>query len=499
MKDSNTGVVNFQSSALDLTCHHLRVHPLKENSKIPLLKSYPNLATTDDLIINDWAHNRPQANIGIVTGIESSVFALDIDRRRDGHISLAGLEDLYGKLPPTWTVKTRDGLHIYFSYPTSKTRIKSAEIISGIEVIGDNHNLVAVGSIINGHRYQWSDNLNPDNFDLADAPDWLIKRIEEKGLFNLVSDSVVSKGGGQLAYDTVVTIRHESEPIRGKITPHQVKNLFTQEAVVEKCLAIMGIDAPIGTKFHCPFHQPDNHPSAAILRPTELNRPFVFADFHAPDGEQKNWPLPNIYLALKTGQKPKRLPKPSLLAWSLRLLADAGIIESPVIRAPALTDANSITHKVYQGFQELFALRQMTGDRNAPFSWSFAKAWCGLTEREVSKAIKELISRGYLRVVGKFKNGTAKPLWLFTVSNKKLIGALKHNWKSYKALGQRVAARVVEQVEQVITGSNHAYPTLNAPPESESAPDVDPEVLRGQALLLAKRQALGLSPPVSIS
>jgi len=492
MKDTTTKVVNFQLHALDLARYNLRVHPLRPNSKKPLLISYPRIATTDNLIINSWANLYPHANTGIVP--EPFALVLDIDRRNGGHISLAGLEATYGPMPDTWRVETRDGEHLYFA--ALQHPVKSTELLSGIDVIS-RHNLVAPGSIVNGHTYRWKVGLSPDEIELAEAPDWLINRMEEKGLFNLDSKSVVSKETkSQLAYDTSEVVRHEDKPIKGKLTPQQVKNLFTQEAVVEKCLRVMGINAQIGTKFSCPFHRPDNDPSAAILRPTKMNPSFVFVDFHlhASDGERKSWPLPNVYFALKTGQKPKRLPTPSLLIWSMRLLAEAGIIEPSAIRAPVLMNADSITHQVYRDFQELFALRRMTGDRNAPFSWPFARVWCGLTEREVSKAIKELIIRGYLRVVGKFKNGTAKPLWLFTISNKKLIGALKHKWKSYKALGQHLAARVVEQVEREFTG-NHTYPALNASPESESAPNIDPEALRGQEILLAKRQALGLSPP----
>ena len=119
MTESSKKVFSFQLHALNLTRYNLRVHPLEPNGKKPLLKNYPNLATTDDLIIDDWAREHPDANIGIVTGIESGVIVLDVDRRRDGHITLAGLETTYGKLPPTWTVETRDGLHIYFAYPTS--------------------------------------------------------------------------------------------------------------------------------------------------------------------------------------------------------------------------------------------------------------------------------------------------------------------------------------------------------------------------------------------
>ena len=96
-----------------------------------------------------------------------------------------------------------------------------------------------------------------------------------------------------------------------------------------------------------------------------------------------------------------------------------------------------------------------------------------------------------MRVIGKFKQG-ANQLWLFTVGNQKLIGALWHKWQCYKAAGQRVVTRVVEQVDRTITG-NHA--TSNSPPES--TPDIDSETLHGQALLLAKRQALGLSPPTA--
>ena len=99
MEDSITKVVDFQSHALDLARYNLRVHPLVPNSKKPLLEKCLELATADNLIISDWAREKPNANIGIVPA--PFVLVVDIDRRNSGDISLAGLEAKYGPLPDT--------------------------------------------------------------------------------------------------------------------------------------------------------------------------------------------------------------------------------------------------------------------------------------------------------------------------------------------------------------------------------------------------------------
>lgn len=62
-----------------------------------------------------WAA-RPQANVGIVTGPPSGIWALDVDPLHDGHNRLAELELAFGPLPKTYTVRTGSGgMHLYFA------------------------------------------------------------------------------------------------------------------------------------------------------------------------------------------------------------------------------------------------------------------------------------------------------------------------------------------------------------------------------------------------
>ena len=60
--------------------HGWRVLPVK--GKIPLLKDWPTLATTDEATIRRWWTEDPTANIGLATGKASDLFVLDVDRAR---------------------------------------------------------------------------------------------------------------------------------------------------------------------------------------------------------------------------------------------------------------------------------------------------------------------------------------------------------------------------------------------------------------------------------
>ena len=53
---------------------------------------------------------------------------------------------------------------------------------------------------------------------------------------------------------------------------------------------------------------------------------YVYGDFHGR--ERQTWPLAVIYWAVKTGQLLRRLPKPTLVTWTTRLLVDAGVLRS---------------------------------------------------------------------------------------------------------------------------------------------------------------------------
>lgn len=65
--------------------------------KKPLIRDWPNQASTDPRKINPWWHRWPDASIGIVCGERSGLLVVDEDRP-------GALEELPGELPEPDTV-----------------------------------------------------------------------------------------------------------------------------------------------------------------------------------------------------------------------------------------------------------------------------------------------------------------------------------------------------------------------------------------------------------
>src|SRR5688500_13629962 len=84
----------------------LRVLPLHPLTKEPIHQAWQVKATTDLLTIRRWALEQPGANLGIATGADSGIFALDVDAKHGGDQTLAELEHQHGELPPTWRART---------------------------------------------------------------------------------------------------------------------------------------------------------------------------------------------------------------------------------------------------------------------------------------------------------------------------------------------------------------------------------------------------------
>lgn len=121
-----------------------------------------------DQIRTLFSENGP--NIGLLCG--DRFWVLDVD----GAEGLRSLEDLVaknGELPKTPTVETGGGgRHYLFAFDR---RIKKRGSIDGtkIETIAGNQAIVAAPSLhVSGNRYRWL--VDPDEADLAVAPDWLI-------------------------------------------------------------------------------------------------------------------------------------------------------------------------------------------------------------------------------------------------------------------------------------------------------------------------------------
>ena len=129
-------------------------------------------------VVNYW-NKWPNANVAIVTGPQSGIWALDIDtpegHARDGFASLAALVAQHGPLPETLTAESPSGSrHLYFNWP-SAGGIRNTNNVPGpgLDVRGEGGMVIAPPSAKpDGRRYIWV-NSSP----VVDAPQWLIDLV----------------------------------------------------------------------------------------------------------------------------------------------------------------------------------------------------------------------------------------------------------------------------------------------------------------------------------
>lgn len=166
------------------------VIPLTENSKFPpKIKEWQHEATIDPSIITQWWSKWPNANIGIATGEESGIFALDVDGPKhgtneakgiDGNESLKDLlDDHGGSIPDTVEAITpTGGRHILFKYPQGSVVPNSSNSLGdGLDVKSTNGYIVATPSIVPAGEYVWECSSRPDEVPVAECPAWLLSAI----------------------------------------------------------------------------------------------------------------------------------------------------------------------------------------------------------------------------------------------------------------------------------------------------------------------------------
>lgn len=150
-------------------------HPLS-----PLAPNGCHSASTDAAVITDWWTRYPDANIGIATGQESGLWALDVDPRHGGDATLEFLEVKYGPLPQSLRARTGSGgSHVLFVHPGDGRLSNSAgRLGAGLDVRGDGGYIVAAPSThASGRCYAWEDE---DESVLEPAPNWLLELIGER-------------------------------------------------------------------------------------------------------------------------------------------------------------------------------------------------------------------------------------------------------------------------------------------------------------------------------
>ncbi len=165
---------NVLGAALAYAARGWPVLPCEPSGKVPIGRLAPHglhSATTDPARIRAWWRAQPRANVAIVTGPPSGLFAVDVDPRHGGDRTLADLVARHGALPFTLRARTGGGgSHYFFRMPDAALRVGAHVLGAGVDIKGRGGYVVACPSAHpSGGRYTWEKLPDP-----AEPPAWLL-------------------------------------------------------------------------------------------------------------------------------------------------------------------------------------------------------------------------------------------------------------------------------------------------------------------------------------
>lgn len=153
------------------------VFPVWPQDKRPMTKHGLKDAKKDPAAVEAFWRTKPNANIGVPTGMVSGIVVLDVDGEQ-GLDSLHELEDTIEELPTTLSVVTpRGGQHLYFEHPGNRNVQNSASLLGpALDVRGDGGYVLAPPSVgANGEKY-----VVDEEVKMAPMPEWLLDLIDER-------------------------------------------------------------------------------------------------------------------------------------------------------------------------------------------------------------------------------------------------------------------------------------------------------------------------------
>src|ERR1039457_163315 len=73
------GKLDPAAQVLQAATRGWRLFPVRARDKTPLVKGWPELATTDNSKLNEWFRKYPKCNWGPATGLSTGILVLDAD------------------------------------------------------------------------------------------------------------------------------------------------------------------------------------------------------------------------------------------------------------------------------------------------------------------------------------------------------------------------------------------------------------------------------------
>jgi bifunctional DNA primase/polymerase-like protein len=184
------------NAALVAAARDWPVFPLSPFSKVPALKRWQEIATTDRAQLEEWWMSAPDCNVGIACG-PAGLVIIDLDKMRcrlpsawtdvrHGRDVLALVARRAGEADPvdTYTVLTPRGEHRYFLAPSDR-RLRNTVGASGrrglgpgVDVRGWGGAVTAAGSVRCIRGGPWVYRPDPERpAEPVPLPQWLVTRL----------------------------------------------------------------------------------------------------------------------------------------------------------------------------------------------------------------------------------------------------------------------------------------------------------------------------------
>ncbi len=156
-------------AALELAGRGFAIFPSAPGTNIPMVKRWPDVATTQPDQIGAWWRQWPRANVSHCAG-RSGVVVIDLDGPA-GIESWRSLQRRHGAVPTTLTVLSprAGGVHLYFAAPPFYVASTAGKLAPGVDVRGSRGQAVLPPSSRPDGTYRWANDAEP-----ARPPEWLV-------------------------------------------------------------------------------------------------------------------------------------------------------------------------------------------------------------------------------------------------------------------------------------------------------------------------------------
>lgn len=173
----------MREHAIRLANSGFPVFPVVPGEKLPLIKAWQSLATTDRRQVEAWWAQHPKANVGVHC---ADLVVLDVDTKHGGEIPEG--------LPETLKVQTPSGgWHLYYKHDGGVKNSVST-LRPGVDVRSNGGYVLGPGSVVDGKEY-----VIETKRQLAEAPDWVVKRAGYKA-------PAKTNGEDRFAHDQMLAI-----------------------------------------------------------------------------------------------------------------------------------------------------------------------------------------------------------------------------------------------------------------------------------------------------